>query len=85
MSAVTWAKTVRCDWPGCDEQAEVVLDDSWPNRRMPKGWIDLSSIIMIRQAGKPGSDLREICPAHGSMTIAFMAGVLAVNVEAVGQ
>lgn len=76
MSAIQWAKRVRCDWPLCKKEAEVVLDDSWPDRQMPPGWLDLSQIIMIRQSGRPGSDLREICPEHSGMTLAFMARVL---------
>ena len=83
MSAIQYAKRVRCDWPLCTEEAEVVLTDEWPNRQMPRGWVDLGHIIAIRQVGMPGRDLREICPTHSTMTIAFMAGVLSTDEAAV--
>jgi len=84
VSAIQWAKTVRCDWPGCQSVGEVTLDEPWPGRVMPAGWIDLSPLMMIRQpsASEYAKDLREVCSIHARATLAELAALWAKPAEA---
>ena len=69
MTALIWARTVKCDWPGCRAVAEVTLGDDQMKRIMPAGWLDMSQFpIRDRQ----GREAREICSIHACATLASL-------------
>jgi hypothetical protein len=73
MSVIRWARTVRCDWPECTQQADVMLDEAWPDRTMPTGWLDLTQHLQC--IDHFGSRLGELCPVHAAST--FLAASMA--------
>ena len=76
MSAMTWAKTVRCDWPDCQSEAEVILGSSqWTDRVMPAGWIDLALSATVLPVHGKGLAVREICSIHTAASLAAFAQV----------
>lgn len=66
MASLIWAKTIRCDWPECTQQATIELVEKWPERILPKGWTDLSDTPIIAYNGQY---VRELCPAHSIQPI----------------
>lgn len=75
MSAIQWARTVRCDWPGCTRQGEVELTETWPDRVLPPGWVDLRSKLLTL-LDPCGTALAEFCPEHGSESVRSMTAVM---------
>lgn len=73
MSAIQWAKTVRCDWPDCQAEAEVTLRKDWPDRKMPEGWISLRPAVLAALGGR---DVGELCTIHSRFTIAQLLEVM---------
>lgn len=75
MSAIQWAKTIRCDWPGCQSEGEVILNPRWPDREIPAGWADLG-MAYTRMTDVRGPTVREFCSIHSSFTVAQLCDML---------
>ena len=76
MTAIQWARTVRCDFPSCGAQGTVALDDTWPARKLPDGWLDLAAIgaaLTLPDGGRAA----ELCPAHAAVSVGTLLAALA--------
>lgn len=73
MPAITWAKTVRCDWPDCPSEAELTLGERWPDRLTPPGWIDLT---IARITTHKGYFLQFFCTIHARKTLADLTALI---------
>ena len=78
MAAITWAQTVRCDYPDCMSVAEVTMDEKQMMRVLPPGWLDLASRAMTLR-NPFGQDMRELCSIHARFSIGQIAEVWALE------
>jgi len=75
MAAISWARSVQCDYPGCHSVGEVKLQESWPDRELPAGWLGLSDTHVVMQDAF-GMRLNEFCSIHAYHSISQLAAAL---------
>ena len=79
MSAIRWARTVRCDWPAeCDQVATVDLTQDWPDVAMPAGWLNMAGVGLrgLQIIGPFGNRLNEFCPEHAAASLADLLAAI---------
>lgn len=77
MAAITWARSVRCDYPGCKSEGEVKLREGWPDRTLPAGWLDLSAVhVMLQDA--VARRYNEFCSIHSSFSLSQVTAALKI-------
>ena len=80
MSVIVWGRRVRCDWPGCQAEADVILSDQWPDVQLPEGWTSFQPTLQI--IDQFGGRLNEFCPAHSAKRIDALPAVVAMHAKA---
>ena len=79
MSAIQWARTIRCDWPGeCDQTATVEISKDWPDRVMPPGWLSMAGTGLrgLQILDQFGARLNEFCPQHARASLADLLAAM---------
>jgi hypothetical protein len=78
VSAVMWASTLHCDYPGCQSVADVHSADE-----VPAGWLilDYRKVNLEARSGS-GVTLRDFCSLHSGITLAKLAEATRQQMEA---
>jgi hypothetical protein len=78
MAAITWAKSVNCDYPDCKSTGDVTLKEEWPDRVLPAGWLDVRA-HMVSLQNPFGVQFNEFCSIHADYPLSNV--VAAIGME----
>jgi hypothetical protein len=74
MSAIMYASRVTCDYPGCQNTADVTMDEgTYQTYVRPDGWLSMTGNRAINVMTPFGLNVSDLCPLHASTPIDKLA------------